>query len=240
MTMTMIATTTKTTAAIRKKYSSFSSFLLFLLPVLWGCSNSNNNNNNNNSTTIIVDAYRVGDVVDTAMHTQAFPVELFMANMPLFGVPRRVKIPRVTQRFSMAFEEGLHSLPYLDGQMLQTLKVTFIYSRSGEGRIHSVQYEAIRSQSGRALNAKTPIDVEFEWMEEKAVNLDALLSVMFIATLVASMVFLLQLCSVGDGGRNGNNDDLNEDDYGRKKKGLSSTSLSMGYSSSHGEKYSNE
>jgi hypothetical protein len=242
--MTSTGTMTTTTRRRRNQYSILSScFILFLMLVLWGFTN---HGTTNTTPFLAVESYRVGDVVDTAMYTQAFPVELFMANMPLFGVSRRVKIPRVTQRFSIAFEEGLHSLPYLDGQMLQTLQVTFIYSRSGEGRIHSVQYETIRSQNGLALNAKIPIDVEFEWLEEDPVNLDTAFTVMFVATLVASMVFLLQLCSVGDSGGNNNNNnttnnDLNADEYGRKKKGWSSTNMSMGHASAaQRDKWSHE
>lgn len=189
----------------------------------------------------IVTAYRVGDVVETAMYTREFPVDLLMANRPLFGVRRTVKIPRTVQRFSLAFEEGgMHSLPYLDGQMLERLTVSFIYSRSGDGRIHSVTYEAHRSKNGRAINAKVPIDVEFEWIEEEAVNLDAGMSVIFMATLVASIVFLIQLCSVGDnnntaqGGAGGSG---NDDAYRNTKKNPNTTtvgpaaSVSLGYGS---------
>ncbi|KAG7341276.1 hypothetical protein IV203_023227 [Nitzschia inconspicua] len=213
--------------------SRFGRFLLFFVGILWSYTNRID------KRTILpfADAYRVGDVVDTTMYTKEFPVDLLMANMPLFGLARKVKVPRVSQRFSLAFEEGLHSLPYLDGQMLETLKVTFVYSRSGDGRIHSVTYEPIRSNSGRAINAKVPIDVEFEWIEEEAVNLDAGMSVIFIATLVASIVFLIQLCSVGD--NDGGHDDQQ---YNPKKKetASSSSSVSIGYSSAHKGKYSYE
>ena len=147
-------------------------------------------------------AYRVMDVVDASMYTRSFPVELLMANMPLFGVERTVKVPRVLDRFSLAFEEGLHSLPYIDGQSLETLQVTFIYSRSGEGRIHSVTSNAIRSPKGRPIDQKIPINVEFIWQEEEAVNFNAGISVMFLATLVASIVFLIQLCATSGGDGN--------------------------------------
>jgi hypothetical protein len=208
---------------LRQRISRF----LLSLACLWSC----------NFTTIqYTNAYRVGDVVDTAMYTQAFPVDLLMANMPLFGLARKVKIPRTAQRFSLAFEEGLHSLPYLDGQRMETLKVTFIYSRSGEGRIHSVNYQVLGSN--RAINAKIPIDVEFEWIEEEAVNLDAGLSVMFAATLVASVVFLIQLCSVGDNTNGGGHHHNQDVEYRKKKKGTTA-SVSMGYSNHRG-KYSYE
>jgi hypothetical protein len=172
----------------------------FLLLVISACSFPSI------TTHWFVGAYRVGDVVDAAMYTKSFPVELFMANMPLFGVSRRVKMPRLMERFSLAFEEGLHSLPFMDAQTLEKLQIKFIYSRSGEGRIHSVTSEAIRSKV--PFNAKTPIEVEFEWIEEEAVNLDAGLTIVFLATLVASITFLIQLCGAGGGVRKDSNHDM--------------------------------
>ena len=173
------------------------------------------------------DAYRIGDVVDATMYTRSFPVELLMANMPLFGVPRTVKMPRVIERFSLSFEEGLHSLPYIDGQSLETLQVTFVYSRSGEGRIHAVTSNAIRSPKGRPLDQKVPIQVEFVWQEEEAVNLDAGVSVMFLATLIASIVFLVQLCGVTGGDDN----DRDPGYRGRSSSAYPTSTSRMGKSS---------
>lgn len=151
-------------------------------------------------------AYRVGDVVDTTVSTQsATSIDLLMANRPLFGIPRSVHLLRLPERFSLSFEEGLHSLPYFDGQLLDQLVVTFVYSKSGEGRIHSVTSRAVRSPKGRPFSEKQPIVVSFEWVEEEAVDLEAGSSVMFLATLLVSIIFLAQLCSVADGDE-GNDD----------------------------------
>jgi hypothetical protein len=181
---------------------------------------------NNHQCLTTTEAYRIMDVVDATMYTRSFPVELLMASMPLFGVPRTVKIPRVLERFSLSFEEGLHSLPYIDGQSLETLQVTFIYSRSGEGRIHSVTSNAIRSPKGRPIDQKVPINVEFIWVEEEAVNFNAGISVMFLATLVSSILFLIQLCAA-----NGGSEDHSDARYRGRSSPYPSSTSRMGKSS---------
>jgi hypothetical protein len=146
-----------------------------------------------------VNAYRVGDVVDTTVSTQSsISIDLLMANRPLFGTSRSVRLPRLPERFSFSFEEGLHTLPYFDGQSLDKLFVTFVYSKSGEGRIHSVTSRAVRSPKGVPYSEKQPIDVIFEWIEEEALDLDAGSSVMFLVTLLVSVIFLVQLCGAAD------------------------------------------
>lgn len=126
-------------------------------------------------------------------------IELLMAARPLFGVSRTIQLARLPERFSLSFEEGLHSLPYVDGQALDVLRVIFVYSKSGEGRIHRVSSKAIWSDNKRSrLDKNVPIDVSFEWVEEEAVDLQAGSSVMFLTVLVVSILFLLQLCGVDD------------------------------------------
>lgn len=90
-------------------------------------------------------------------------------------------------------------MPYVDGQALDVLRVIFVYSKSGEGRIHRVSSKAIWSDNKRSrLDKNVPIDVSFEWVEEEAVDLQAGSSVMFLTVLVVSILFLLQLCGVDD------------------------------------------
>lgn len=137
-----------------------------------------------------------------------------MANQPLFGSPRTVHLPRLPERFSLSFEEGLHSLPYVDGQSLEQLIVTFIYSKSGGGRIHSVTSKAIQQPHNNKFDKKKEIEVVFDWVEEAAVDLEAGTSVMFLAVLVVSILFLLQLCMMDhsdddDDDHNHNYDDGN-------------------------------
>jgi hypothetical protein len=188
------------------------------------------NNNLRCSDNWFVDAYRVGDVVDTVISTRSSnSIELLLNSRPLFGVPKTIQLARLPERFSMHFEEGLHSLPYVDGQTLEQLVVTFVYSRSGEGRIHSVTSKAVRTNAagGGSGTKKTPIDIVFEWVEEEAVDLSSGTAVMFLAVMVVSIVFLIQLCGIDS-----DNDDRAQTYPNNIKPGRTTTSTmsaSMGY-----------
>mmetsp|Transcript_2064 Transcript_2064/g.5491 ORF Transcript_2064/g.5491 Transcript_2064/m.5491 type:complete len:210 (+) Transcript_2064:62-691(+) len=148
------------------------------------------------SSSSLVEAYRIGDYVDAAVSTRsALVIDLFMADRPQFGVSRTVHLPRLPERFSMSFEEGLHVLPYVEAQSLEQLIVTFVYSKSGGGRIHSVASKAI-ARSSRKFDKSRDIDVVFNWVEEAEVDLESGAAVMFIGALVVSVLFLLQLCTM--------------------------------------------
>ena len=196
-------------------------FLIAIISVIRPHSNSNSNSNSNNnraaySSTFYADAYRVGDSIDAAVSTRSsLTIDLLMANQPLFGLPRTVHLPRLPERFSLSFEEGLHSLPYVDGQSLEQLIVTFVYSKSGGGRIHSVTSKAIqqsKSNHRKFENKKKEIEVQFDWVEEAAVDLEAGSSVMFLAAFVVSILFLLQLCTMDHS--DDDDDDDDDDDRG--------------------------
>jgi hypothetical protein len=161
-------------------------------------------------TTTVINAYRVGDTVDAAVTTRSsVAIDLMIANLPLFGITRTIKLPRLPEKFSLSFEEGLHSLPYVDGQTAERLSVTFIYSKSGTGRIHSVSSKVKRS-TNRNFDPQKPVEVEFVWIEEEAVDINAGSSLMFLATLISSIGFLIQLCGVSS---SGDDDDYDDDDY---------------------------
>ena len=157
----------------------------------------------------------MGDLVDAVISTRSMTnIELLLSSRPLFGVPKTIQLARLPERFSMHFEEGLHSLPFVDGQSLEKLIVTFVYSKSGEGRIHSVTSKAIRTDGGSARMAVSgdreqakSIDVVFEWVEEEAVDLSSGTSIMFLAVMMASIIYLIQLCSI----------DSDRDDVGDQK-----------------------
>lgn len=187
-----------------------------------------------------VDAYRVGDLVDAVISTRSMTtIELLLSSRPLFGVPKTIQLARLSERFSMRFEEGLHSLPFVDGQTLEKLIVTFVYSKSGEGRIHSVTSKAIRTDGGSARIAamgdreqKKPIDVSFEWVEEEAVDLSSGTSIMFLAVMMASVIFLIQLCSI----------DSDRDDVGGQKfvNNNRRKLTSVGYANAGGSRYKHQ
>ena len=163
------------------------------------------------SCFFFADAYRVGDVVDADISTRSsLTIDLLMADQPLFGLSKTVHLPRLPERFSLSFEEGLHSIPYVDGQFLQQLLVTFVYSKSGGGRIHSVTSKAIQSTgSNRRFDPKKKIEVVFDWIEEENVDIEAGATVMFLAAFVVSILFLLQLCVTEDDDDAGNNNNDN-------------------------------
>jgi len=160
---------------------------------------------------LFADAYRVGDVVDAAVSTRsALTIDLLMANQPQFGMAKTIHLPRLPERFSLSFEEGLHSLPYVDGQNLEQLIVTFVYTKSGGGRIHSVTSKVVRSQ--RKFDPKRQIEVLFDWVEEEAPDIEAGTTVMFIVSFVVSLLFMSQLCMIeGDDEDDGNK--KNRDSY---------------------------
>lgn len=142
-------------------------------------------------------AYRLGDIVDASVSTRSsLGIDMLMHNMPAFGVTKQIYLPRLPERFSLSFEDGLHSLPYVDGQKIEGLVVTFVYSKSGDGRIHSVSSRAIPTT--RPFSKDQEIEVLFEWAEEASVDLEAGASIMFLAAFLVSVLFFLQLCSMDD------------------------------------------
>ena len=160
-------------------------------------------------SSCFADAYKVGDTVDAAISTRSVrAIDLLMANMPLFGVSKTVHLPRMPGQFSMSFEEGVHTLPYIDAGTTEKLVVTFVYSKSGVGRIHSVTSSAIQN---RKFDPTRDIEVLFDWVEEAAVDFEAGSIVMFLVVLVVSIMFVLQLCTIDhpneydDDDRNSNN-----------------------------------
>lgn len=166
---------------------------------------------------LFVDAYLVGDVVDAVVSTRsALTIDLLMANQPQFGIRKTIHLPRLPERFSLSFEEGMHSLPYVDGQSLEQLIVTFVYTKSGGGRIHSVTSKAVRSISQRKFDPKRQIEVLFDWVEEEAADIEAGATAMFLAAFIVSLLFLVQLCKVeGDDEDDGNENSIDSYYKGR-------------------------
>lgn len=151
----------------------------------------------NFDASLFAEAYRLGDIVDAAVSTRSsLSIDMLMHNMPTFGLTKQIYLPRLPERFSLSFEDGLHSLPYVDGQKIEGLVVTFVYSKSGDGRIHSVSSKAIPTT--RAFSKDQEFEVLFEWVEEASVDLEAGTTIMFLAAFLVSVLFFLQLCSMDD------------------------------------------
>jgi hypothetical protein len=104
----------------------------------------------------------------------------------------------------------------------------------------------VKRGTNRNFDPQKPVEVEFVWIEEEAVDINAGASVMFLTTLISSVVFLIQLCGVSSSGDDDDvdyyyddNDDavassMANDDYNNmmmygKQATTTTSSSSMGY-----------
>mmetsp|Transcript_13838 Transcript_13838/g.21808 ORF Transcript_13838/g.21808 Transcript_13838/m.21808 type:complete len:190 (-) Transcript_13838:12-581(-) len=147
-------------------------------------------------SSVTLDAYRIGDAVDTIIWTTNTNHGAMRSQMPLFGIEKTATLQRPRTRFSLGFEEGLHALPWTGGDRLEKLIVTFVYSKNS-GAIHSVSSQSIERKSG---SVGSQVEVEYNWVEEEPVDFHAGASVMFLATLIVSVIFLVRTCIDHDEG----------------------------------------
>ena len=164
---------------------------------------------------VMVDAYRMGEAVDTIIWTSFGSDTAARTQQPLFGISKSTTIPRPRTKFSMGFEDGLHALRWTGGKELETLEVTFVYSKSS-GLIHSVSSNSIYSKpitvtGGTKFNPN--INIQYIWIEEEPIDMYAGGSVMFLATLIASIVFLVRACMENDGSSSSSEGSDGDDDY---------------------------
>ena len=154
--------------------------------------------------------YRVGEPVDTHIFVKGKDEEeALRAQMPKFGISNRVEFPQLASvdAFTLGFEEGLWNLPWYylpdgskrSGQPLETLVVQFVYAG---GMIHSVSAQPKYSKS-ESKGYQGPISVEYEWVAQESVQILAGASVMFLATIIVSVVFLFQACGISDDDEDG-------------------------------------
>mmetsp|Transcript_3388 Transcript_3388/g.7751 ORF Transcript_3388/g.7751 Transcript_3388/m.7751 type:complete len:218 (+) Transcript_3388:252-905(+) len=178
--------------------NSNSGRLLCWIAILLGIATSSSSILSSSSFFLFADAYRIGDTVDASVTTRSsLGIDLLVANQPLFGVAKTSHLPRLPERFSMSFEEGLHTLPYVDAATTEKLVVTFVYTKSGAGKIHSVTGKAVGAGSGskkQKFDKDIDIEVVFEWVEEAGVDLEAGNIAMYTAVLLVAVVFFVQLC----------------------------------------------
>ncbi len=145
-------------------------------------------------------AYRVGDAIDTIVQTPSGISDALRQQMPRFGVSTQAIFHELPlSHFSLAFEEGFRQLPWVDivngnGKALDKIIVTFVYSKSGGGAIHSVSSQAKYLSTNEPSNGSFRAD--YIWIEEEAVDLNAGASVMFLATLVTTVLVLLHTCGI--------------------------------------------
>jgi hypothetical protein len=160
-------------------------------------------------------AYRVGDAVDTDIRLASGTSDALRSQMPQFGMSSRAEFRFEDQEsFSLQFEDGLRGLPWISlvkfkGQALEKLVVTFVYSKSGGGAIHSVFSEPVYQETTARPLQTGSFSVNYVWIEEAKVHLHAGQAVMFFAVFLASIYFICFSCGLVDGdslpnsGRNG-------------------------------------
>jgi hypothetical protein len=150
------------------------------------------------SSSVANAAYRIGDTVDTLVWTSRETTDAMRAQMPLFGLSNSVTFPQLREKFSLGFDQGLWALPWLELSNrrghVDKLIVTFVYSSNG-GTIHAVSSEVVYHQPG---DKSGQLKVEYVWREEEPVDITAGSSVMFLAVMIVSVIFLVQSCGIVD------------------------------------------
>jgi hypothetical protein len=141
-------------------------------------------------------SYSIGEHIETSVFTITGGSEALSKQRPLFGVNSLVTFPRSrsNDRFSLSFAEGYHQLPWFDTSSLGKLRVSFVFSKSGDGVIHSVSSEPVM----RVMHddhSRHNIQIEYVWIEEQPVDFQSGLAVMFLATFLVALV--LQICRFG-------------------------------------------
>lgn len=76
------------------------------------------------------------------------------------------------------------------GESLETLRVKFVYSKSGEG-----QNLSISSTPDYGPQKRVSFAVQYEWVEEEEVNPRAAMAVMMMIVFISSVFMLLSSCT---------------------------------------------
>ena len=199
-------------------------------------------------------AYRMGEDIDTKVSVSSSPYkDVLRSQAPMFGIPTQSRFPvtavvkqdtddddatatatttRQPASISLSFEYGLWALPNIPvldsrGRTLESVVVTFVYSRSGNGAIHSVTSQANyiyynqqqakkktnhrldEEQQQQQQQSPETVSVSYQWIEEHEVQTTAGQTVMYLIVFVASILGMIASCgsssssSDDDGDRNG-------------------------------------
>ena len=149
--------------------------------------------------------YRVGDDVDTELSIDGLPPsDVLRSQMPYFGVDSTAnfQIKPISyifdRRMALSFLDGLWGLPttYLTnsrGEGLVSILVTFVYSKSGSGVIHSVSSVPTYSSDG---NDSYVVRVDYKWVEEEDIYMNAGQAIMFMVTFLVGVFILIASCGL--------------------------------------------
>lgn len=147
-------------------------------------------------------SYRTGDAVGLLIKADYQNIDGLRSQMPIFGVPSSalVKDIGMSRRISLSFAEGSRSTPWFDlvdmrMRSLRMLTVTFVYSKSG-GDIHSVTAKEEYSESADAMgqHRNGQFRLQYNWVEEADVDPAGGATVVFILSLIVSVLILVHAC----------------------------------------------
>jgi hypothetical protein len=163
---------------------------LAVLVLLWWCPGT-------------LEAYRVGDSVDTEFFTDiaTTPSDVLRYQMPLFGIRTRPKfqLTIAAKQVTFTFEDGLWALaavPLKDrqGEPLQTLIVTLVYA--GEHIKSITGKPTYRMPDQQNERPEGVFKVRYVWVEEEDVHLEAGQAVMYLVVFLAAVFYLVVSCGV--------------------------------------------
>ena len=141
------------------------------------------------------EAYRLGQVVDTFLRTDERTHDVMRNQMPTFGASSSAYFAERPQQFSMSFEEGMRPLNWVntktgDGRMLESLDITFVFSRSGDGVIHAISCKPMYTRTEQPEG----FTVRYLWVEEEEVDPQAGMAMMFLVSFLAVITMLISTC----------------------------------------------
>lgn len=146
-----------------------------------------------------VSSYYLGEHVDVTLVSINGGNEVLDKQKPLFGIDSTATFPRSrsNDRFSLSFAGGYHQLSWFDTSSLGKIRVTFVYSRSGDGTINSVSSEPVMRVMHDEYSTHN-FEIEYAWIEEQPVDFDGGLFVMFLAIFLFLFGLAVQDCYLTD------------------------------------------
>mmetsp|Transcript_45180 Transcript_45180/g.109340 ORF Transcript_45180/g.109340 Transcript_45180/m.109340 type:complete len:235 (-) Transcript_45180:35-739(-) len=142
--------------------------------------------------TVVVQAYKIGDTVDGIVWTGQEFNAMKRAEMPVFGQSSIATFER-KGLLSFGFEDGLHMLPWIDTKDFESVTITFVFSKIGQGAIESVSINISRGTS-----ASDDIVVEYQWVEEIPASPQEGTVAMLLGSLISCVAVLFHVCATSD------------------------------------------
>lgn len=140
-------------------------------------------------------AYRVGDAIDVDVLVGSEKHDVLRSQTPLFAMDSSCEFLVQSGSFSMTFEDGLWglpSIPMLARQgVITSWVITFVYSKSGDGEIHTVTYDApVYATRIQNDGERQTFTVSYRWIKEPELNTNAGQTAMVLIVVLASVYMI--------------------------------------------------